>query len=833
MQKNDKKIIGIDLETIISIDKLVGDYKSKEELEYYGELFDLIKKNGDNIYLFVPTLKTKSLNKKLNTILKLYANIGVIPELKMIHYQDDFYGAVREYRPDILIMPEEKVTLDVPSANDDTTIALAIRNHNRRLSKKHWPEEHTLEEGCQGYIASDFLPDYLQIIAVGRNTYSYSDSDQISFANDLSQAMINLPLVKNKQSQWRENIFKSYEYVPKTGIATIDEEWKPYWISSKFENNIYEKKLQQMTRLEFIEHHNRFQLDRVAIKYINEVFEVEYTWREVITLTKQCCRAFLEMGLQKGDTATICMPNTIEDYVIGLALNHIGVIVNPIHPLSTKEKIERYLKAVHPKIFIGTDMPKKPEETMIDLESLMLEYHVEKSLLVSLVELAPTPIRVGYTLKNKVEHIKKKENYRDNMRYKMPADDKKMSFKELLQLGKKYKGSIDTLHSPDDTAYYYSTGGTTSDQPKIVDVPFSMLNTVYYNSYGIEVEKGDAVLINYPRYIAFSDNNCTHLPASAGMKMVFTPYEYPENCAEIFEKEKISVMQVAPQWYEMMLEDEAKGSFDGIDLSSIKYLVAGGDKWDNDLKERVRTMLERHGNTAAKFIVGYGNTELYGSAMVQLFETYNTSDDSSIGIPLPPFKLKLVDEDRKMVINKTQRGRLYIGGKNVCMKGYLGDEKATKEVLVEQDMYDTADIIEFGKAPNSDTPNVVGRFITREKRFVMITQADRSGKVIPDDIEREITSRVNEVQGCCVVGIKDEDNVMRLKAAVVLHNDTLGTEKLREKIIMASQQKDIINTVAEVKFIDELPLTDRQKVNYRQVEEMFTLPKENSLIKKK
>jgi len=114
----------------------------------------------------------------------------------------------------------------------------------------------------------------------------------------------------------------------------------------------------------------------------------------------------------------------------------------------------------------------------------------------------------------------------------------------------------------------------------------------------------------------------------------------------------------------------------------------------------------------------------------------------------------------------------------------------------------------------------------------MITQADRSGKAIPDDIEREITSRMDEVRGCCVVGVKD-DNVMKLKAAVVLHDDVLETEELKEKVVFVSQQKDIINTISEVKFVSELPLTDRQKVNYRQVEEMFTQSNIKQLVKKK
>lgn len=842
------KIIGIDLQSMVSLEELTNINSARREIMRYGNIVDSMIEKGDRLlYLFVPTLSDEKQNHMLKRAFNMCSNSSIISNSKIVYYQADFVGAVptdfrrifntgfidavREFRTDVLITSENRLTnffSDMPFM-DSTTLTLGERNRTARLSNQQRSSENFLEKN-DDYLLTDYLPDYTQVIALGKNENHYPDSEKIHFVNDFYHAAGVLPLVEQKIEKRTEDIFKAYEYVPKTGIVSIDQEWKPYWISSKFENDTYEKELQQMSRLDFLKFHNRFNLDEVAIKYINEVFKIEITWREFFALADQCCHSFLELGLQKGDAVTVCMPNTIEDYVICTALNHIGVVVNPIHPLSTSEKIERYFKAVRPKMFVGTDMPKKPDEATIDLEHLMDQYGVEKSLLVTLVDSAPLPIKAGYHLKDTIEKLTKGDHYRDDMRYKISSHDKIMSFPELLKMGKNHCDLVVSEHEPDDVAYYYSTGGTTSDQPKIVAVPYSMINTVYYNSYGIQVEKGDAVLINYPRYIAFSDSNCTHLPASVGMKMVFTPYEYPENCAQIFQDEKIKVLQVAPQFYEMMLEDEEKGSFDGIDLSAVKYLVAGGDKWENDLRERLRDMLRRHGNTEAQFIVGYGNTELDGSAFVQLFDTNQTTDDSSIGIPLPPFKIKLVDEDGQQVESKPQRGRLYVGGENVCMKGYLGDPLATQEVLVEDCMYDTADIIEFTKAPHRDTDNVVGRFITREKRFVMITQADRSGKAIPDDIEKEITSRVEEVKGCCVVGVKD-DNVMKLKAAVVLHDDVLETEDLIDKVIFASCQKDIINTVSEVKFIPELPLTDRQKVNYRQVEEMFVATNDKQYVK--
>ena len=54
-------------------------------------------------------------------------------------------------------------------------------------------------------------------------------------------------------------------------------------------------------------------------------------------------KAYLALGIQKGDRVTICMPNCPQAVDSFYALNRIGAVSNMIHPLSAAGEIKFYL----------------------------------------------------------------------------------------------------------------------------------------------------------------------------------------------------------------------------------------------------------------------------------------------------------------------------------------------------------------------------------------------------------------------------------------------------------------------------------------------------------
>lgn len=802
-KNQEKALVAIDLLAVFSREDIsaITKYtkKGKDCLQKLKRVTDCIKLNHNKIYILLPTdfyLGNRIINRKsLSSILTQ----NKIADHTVI-YGEDFIGACREYRFDIVC------TQDFSVFYKDMDIIL-----------QEFVKRKGFENSTKLSII-DCMPEYTQIILLN-NSYK-SERKNVEIIDHIYELANTVEKCKQKIKMRTENIYKSYEYVPKTGLVTLDKEYKKYWLASKFENNIIDDITQKLSRFDFLNYHNRFNQSEEIIYLPTESLEIKITKEKRNRLVEEACQAFLAQGLKKGDVVTICSPNSLSDYILNLALNHIGVIVNPLHPLATTDKVERYFKEVKPKFFIYFDLESENEK--VDVDYLIHKYNLQKVIKLSPVDTASPLIKKLYDLQIKVK--KKKRNY--HPRFLLTLDDKCMTFDQLLASGKSYTGNLYVEHLPTDSAYYYSTGGTTSGKPSIVDLPYSMINAAYYNSYGIHIEKGDAVFINYPRYIAFSDENCTHLPDCLGMKMILSPYEYPSNFGQIIQKYKIKVLQMAPQFYEMMLEDEKEGGLRDVDLSSIKYIVAGGDKMDNNLKHRILEMFARHNNTSVQIIIGYGCTEVAGSSFVQLFGTNANNDEGNIGIPLPIFDVRLIDEENKDVMSKQQKGRLLVGGKGYIMNGYLGDKKTTEDVLIQDEeecmWYDTADIVEFvpDVNVNKDIQSVTANFITREKRFIMITRSNCSGKAIPDSIEKLIVNTVNGVRQCCVVGVKENDE-MTLKAAVTLESGYYFSKELEEQIKTVAAAKDILNTISEVKWIEEMPLTDRQKIKYLEVEEMF------------
>ena len=63
------------------------------------------------------------------------------------------------------------------------------------------------------------------------------------------------------------------------------------------------------------------------------------TYAEFMQKIDAAAKAYLALGIQKGDRVTICMPNCPQAVDSFYALNRIGAVSNMIHPLSAAGEI--------------------------------------------------------------------------------------------------------------------------------------------------------------------------------------------------------------------------------------------------------------------------------------------------------------------------------------------------------------------------------------------------------------------------------------------------------------------------------------------------------------
>lgn len=105
-------------------------------------------------------------------------------------------------------------------------------------------------------------------------------------------------------------------------------------------------------------------------------------------------RAYLALGIQKGDRVTICMPNCPQALNSFYALNRIGAVSNMIHPLSAAGEIKFYLNFSHSKAILTLDQfYGKVSSIMGELDDPAVKLIVAK-----IQDELPPVLAVGYSL---------------------------------------------------------------------------------------------------------------------------------------------------------------------------------------------------------------------------------------------------------------------------------------------------------------------------------------------------------------------------------------------------------------------------------------------------
>ena len=107
------------------------------------------------------------------------------------------------------------------------------------------------------------------------------------------------------------------------------------------------------------------------------------TFAQFMEKIDQTAKAFLAMGIRKGDRVTICMPNCPQALHAFYGLNRIGAVSNMIHPLSAAGEIKFYLNFSHSKCILTLDQfyakiaPVMPELDNKDCKLLLAKIEDE------------------------------------------------------------------------------------------------------------------------------------------------------------------------------------------------------------------------------------------------------------------------------------------------------------------------------------------------------------------------------------------------------------------------------------------------------------------------
>lgn len=486
----------------------------------------------------------------------------------------------------------------------------------------------------------------------------------------------------------------------------------------------------------------------------------------------------LELGLKRGDVYTIFMPTNAESLIILMALNKIGVIVNFVHPLLPPENLKEIMEFTKSKGIVVLDMfAAKYAEAIADegvpcLVCVPTTYAVPDKLSAKANEQAMAVVAA------------KIKNYK--------------TYPEVLA---EYKDKrVDTVkENKDDIALYMNGGGTTGSSRTIKLTNDAVNRVVYALGSGNTIVENigvDTEICCMPFFHAFGlcagGLNVLH----KGAKAVFMPKFEADKFIHNMKTNRVVEFNGVPNMYKKLLADP---EFDGPHLKSVKVMFSGGDDVRPAFVKEFEKVMKKNGSDAT-ICAGYGLTECCAIC------TTNPpwiNKLGTIGRPLQGLTIQVWDENNKPVPTGTT-GQLVMHGPTM-MQGYLTENGPIDEGLYKDE--DGKKWVLSGDLGYFDEEGYV-HFVGRCKRVIIISGYN----VYPGDIEKLLTELDFINESCAVQGYLDGKPIVRL---FVVKKYDIDEEKAKEKIIsLCSERLSQYNIPKEIRFIDALPRTRLEKVNF-------------------
>jgi acyl-[acyl-carrier-protein]-phospholipid O-acyltransferase/long-chain-fatty-acid--[acyl-carrier-protein] ligase len=314
----------------------------------------------------------------------------------------------------------------------------------------------------------------------------------------------------------------------------------------------------------------------------------------------------------------------------------------------------------------------------------------------------------------------------------------------------------------------------------------------------LPLDRSDVMIGVLPFFHSFGITATLWLPACLGMGAAYhySPLDAKrvgELCEEFGGTCIVGTPTFLTAW--MRRVDPAK-------FKTLRYVVAGAEK----LREEVgKAFEEKYG---AVILEGYGATELSPLASLNIPDIawpgikQTGTKRGTVGQPVPGVVMKVVDPDTGRELPADQPGLLLVKGLNV-MKGYLGDEKKTAEVL-RDGWYVTGDIARIDE----------DGFVTLTDRLSRFSKI--GGEMVPHiRVEEKLHELLGLVEQQFVVA--SVPDLKRGERLVVLYKGDTDVDGLLAKVNASDLPKLWAPDKAAFHQVDEFPLLGSGKLDFQRL----------------
>lgn len=558
-----------------------------------------------------------------------------------------------------------------------------------------------------------------------------------------------------------------------TGYPSKDRPWLQYYSEEAKKISIPE-----CTAYNLVYNKMKKMDDLIAVEYLGH----SISYKKLFINIEKVAKSFREIGIKAGDVVTLAMPTSPELIYSFYALNRLGAIANCIDPRLTSSGFEENINSVNSKYLVSLDMCAPI------IEELNKKVYLNKIVMVSAVESAPLPIKlIG---KSKSKKLK---------------DSNVLTWDEFISIGKNKPNVVDKEYEKDYPALIVHTGGTTG-KPKGVVLTNDNFNAMAFTQEisDFDMYAKDTMLTFLPPFIAYCVVNAIHDPLYMGFRNIIVPKFDPNDFPKLMKKYRPNHVLAGPILWDKFIKDQ---KIKNEDLSYLKSPISGGDALNIELEREVNKFFKSHG-CKNNIVQGYGMTEVSAAAIYSKPISYK---EGSVGIPYVKNNVGIFDVETGKELKYGEEGEICISTPTM-MKEYLNNPEATEKIIeIKEDGSRWIHTGDMGTMDEDGHLFVKGRI----KRMIV-----RNGnKIFPSEVEN-IIKTIPEIDMCTIVQMDNEEERHVPVAHIVVKDEYKGMEEEFVKIANEKIEKEMpeFNVPYLYVFRDEIPLTNIQKVDFKNLE---------------
>jgi len=327
----------------------------------------------------------------------------------------------------------------------------------------------------------------------------------------------------------------------------------------------------------------------------------------------------------------------------------------------------------------------------------------------------------------------------------------------------------------------------------------------------LNVNDDDIFVGSLPIFHAFGIVVTTFLPLIEGIKCVAHPDPTDGlGLGKLIYKYKATILTGTSTFFRLYTKNS---KVNPLMLESLRFIVAGAEK----LREDVR--LEFKKKFGKDILEGFGTTETTPVTSCNLPDVLTPqytvqigNKVGTVGMALPGTFIKIVNPETFKELETNDEGMVLISGIQV-MKGYLKDEKKTKEALKEIDGHSYYITGDKGKLDNDGFLTIVDRY----SRFAKLGGEMISLTAIEEKISRLIPLAEDSQTDFIATSLEDEKKGEKIILLISMVDQNF-VEKLKEQINTSFDNKLMIPSI--IKIVDDIPKLGSGKKDFKGAKEL-------------